>query len=99
MRNNDLLMRCRVCGLIQSEPPWGMDGKSPTFDFCPCCGVEFGYGDASPEAIRRWRQKWIAEGKKWDSPDKKPANWDWQEQLSHASDLQPIEPESKKPMR
>lgn len=20
--------------------PWGDDGKTPTYDICPCCGVE-----------------------------------------------------------
>ena len=46
MHNDDTIMRCRVCGLLSSDPPWGYDGVSPTFDFCPCCGVEFGYEDA-----------------------------------------------------
>jgi hypothetical protein len=92
MRNSDdKIMRCRVCGLLQSEPPWGYDGKSPTYDFCSCCGVEFGYGDASPLGIRQWRQKWIAKGATWDAPELKPANWDLQEQLSHAEDLQATE--------
>ncbi|CAM2943358.1 hypothetical protein VINE108274_09600 [Vibrio neptunius] len=27
MPNNK--MACRVCGLIQLDPPWGEDGKSP----------------------------------------------------------------------
>ena len=91
MHNNDITMRCRVCGLLQSEPPWGPDGKCPTYDFCACCGVEFGYGDASLAGIRNWRQKWLAEGAKWDAPELKPANWDWQKQLSHVPDLQPTE--------
>jgi hypothetical protein len=74
-------MRCRVCGLLQSEPPWGCDGTSPTYDYCPCCGVEFGYGDASPAAVQRWRENWIAKGAKWAEPEEKPANWNMQEQL------------------
>jgi hypothetical protein len=81
MHPNEAIMRCRVCGLLQGEPPWGDDGASPTFDFCPCCGVEFGYGDASPVGIQRWRQNWIANGAKWDKPEEKPANWNMQEQL------------------
>jgi hypothetical protein len=91
MHNNDTKMRCRVCGLLQSEPPWGCDGKSPTYDFCPCCGVEFGYGDASPVGIQRWRKNWIEKGAKWDVPENTPAKWDWREQLSHVADLQPME--------
>jgi hypothetical protein len=91
MHNNDIIIRCRVCGLLQGEPPWGCDGKSPTYAFCSCCGVEFGYGDASPTAIRDWRQNWVETGVNWDDPKEKPANWDWREQLSHVADLQPIE--------
>ena len=55
-------MRCRVCGLRQAEPPWGRDGASPTFDFCPCCGIEFGYHDASVEGARRARRAWLERG-------------------------------------
>ena len=91
MHNNDTIMRCRVCGLLQSEPPWGSDGKCPTYAYCSCCGVEFGYGDASPEGIRRWRENWLASGANWNDPKEKPANWDLQEQLSHVAELQPTE--------
>jgi len=92
MHNNDYIMRCKVCGLLQSEPPWGSDGKCPTYAFCSCCGVEFGYGDASPLAILQWRQNWLATGAKWDDPDKKPVNWEWREQLSHIAELLPVKP-------
>jgi hypothetical protein len=81
MRNDDTNMHCRVCGLLQGEPPWGEDGASPTYGYCPCCGVEFGYGDASLSAVRRWRENWIATGAKWDQPEFKPVNWNMQEQL------------------
>jgi hypothetical protein len=81
MPNNDIDLRCRVCGLIQSEPPWGIDGKSPTYDFCACCGVEFGYGDASAAGVQRWRAKWLASGAKWVEPEKAPRNWNAEEQL------------------
>ena len=69
MHNDDTIMRCRVCGLLQSDPPWGYDGVSPTFDFCPCCGVEFGYEDALPLGAQRWREKWIANGAEWMNPE------------------------------
>jgi hypothetical protein len=46
---NDEDYICRVCGLELEEPPWGDDSKSPTFEHCPYCGVEFGYGDAISE--------------------------------------------------
>jgi len=85
MLNNETIMRCRVCGLVQSEPPWGDDGHCPTFDFCPCCGVEFGYGDASPTGVHRWRQKWLASGAKWAEPEEMPTNWSLEEQLRTVS--------------
>jgi hypothetical protein len=77
------LNRCRVCGVLETIPPWGEDGRNPTFDFCPCCGVEFGYGDNNPGAARKWRERWIAAGAVWDEPSERPADWSLEEQLSH----------------
>jgi len=78
---SDELNRCRVCGLWQDEPPWGADGKTPTYNYCPCCGVEFGYGDATLDAARNWRENWLASGAKWDDPEMKPEKWDANAQL------------------
>jgi hypothetical protein len=85
MLSDDTMLRCKVCGALQSEPPWGGDGKSPTYDYCPCCGVEFGYGDASPVAVQRWCEKWLANGAKWTEPQKMPENWNVQDQLNYVS--------------
>ena len=74
---------CRVCGLLQPEPPWGEDGRLPSFNICDCCGVEFGYGDATSASIDTFRQKWIAGGARWQTPSKKPSNWDLSAQLSN----------------
>ena len=38
---------CRVCGLCYEDQQWGVDGASPTYEFCDCCGVEFGYDDST----------------------------------------------------
>ena len=46
---------CRVCGYRSDEPPWGDDGRSPSFNHCPCCGVEWGYQDLLPTAAERFR--------------------------------------------
>jgi hypothetical protein len=78
MHNNN--MYCPVCGLEQNEPPWGDDGKNPSFDICDCCGVEFGYEDSTPESIESYRKKWIAEGAKW---KRKPENWNLEKQLNN----------------
>jgi hypothetical protein len=53
---------CRACGLELAEPPWRNDGASPTFAICPCCGVEFGYGDCQPESVVARRKKWLSGG-------------------------------------
>ena len=43
--------------------PWGKDGKYPMFEICPCCGIESGYEDISPESIESNRRKWIRSSK------------------------------------
>jgi hypothetical protein len=75
--------RCRVCGYRNTEPPWGADGQAPTYTFCPCCGVEFGYQDSSPQAARSFRERWLAAGAPWDEPSARPPRWDVREQLRH----------------
>jgi hypothetical protein len=79
MNNN----ACRVCGLITGEPPYGLDGASPEFWFCPCCGVEHGYGDATPTGAKRWRRQWLEAGGKWHEPAEMPATWQLDEQLEN----------------
>lgn len=81
MDNDQNILKCRVCGFKQEDPPWGVDGKSPTFDFCPCCGVEFGYEDCQLSAIRIFRKKWLEGGSLWSEPQKKPIRWYLEEQL------------------
>jgi hypothetical protein len=73
--------RCRVCAWRNVVPPWGADGRSPTYDFCPCCGVEFGYQDFSAVGARRFREDWIARGAAWATPAARPASWSLDLQL------------------
>jgi hypothetical protein len=75
-------LKCRVCGLLQDEPPWGEDGRTATFDICVCCGVEFGYEDSTRESVRRYRQAWLDKGGRWQNPKKRPANWSLEAQLN-----------------
>ncbi len=56
---------CRVCGFEAEDEPWGPDGTIPTFDYCPCCGVEWGYQDSSEAGIAMYRAKWIGQGARW----------------------------------
>jgi hypothetical protein len=73
---------CRVCGLTQLDPPWGEDGNTPLFEFCPCCGVEFGYQDNTVESTRAFRERWLSRGALWDMPEKKALNWKLEKQLA-----------------
>ena len=79
--HNDAKYVCRVCGLRQEEPPWGEDGKSPSYEYCDCCEVEFGYGDASLIGIRRHRTRWLLNNANWFDVNAKPENWDLEKQL------------------
>ncbi|KON79178.1 hypothetical protein APS47_01540 [Leptospira kirschneri serovar Mozdok] len=74
--------RCRICGFDPGYFPWGADGKSPDFTFCPCCGCEFGYQDSSLAGIKNWRKKWEQRGYAWDEPGQRPENWDLEQQLA-----------------
>ncbi|NWA64104.1 hypothetical protein HX773_24715 [Pantoea sp. B9002] len=83
MRNKNEIYFCRVCGLEQLDPPWGDDGKSATFDICDCCGVEFGYEDATLSGIKRYREKWLTNGAKWNITKSIPDNWMLHQQLKN----------------
>lgn len=72
--------------MLLAEPPWGMDGRTPLYEHCPCCGVEFGYQDATPEGAKNFREAWLAAGAKWDDPVKKPPEWNPTGQLEHVPD-------------
>lgn len=82
-KNEDEAYRCRVCGLKQDFKPWGEDGKTPAFEICGCCGVDFGYQDCTPEYVKKFRKEWLKKGGKWASPDEKPANWSLEEQMKN----------------
>jgi hypothetical protein len=80
--HNETLYRCRVCGWKLPDPPWGMDGRTPLYEYCPCCGVEFGYQDATPAGARRFREQWLARGAHWAEPDQRPEQWSLDDQLA-----------------
>lgn len=66
---------CRVCGLKQGFKPWGEDGKTPAFEICGCCEVDFGYENCTLESVKKFRNEWLKNGGKWANLDEKPANW------------------------
>ncbi|TWV06061.1 hypothetical protein FQ707_14610 [Bacteroidaceae bacterium HV4-6-C5C] len=77
---------CRVCGLYITTKPWGNDGQNPTFEICPCCGVEFGNEDYSLDSIRNFRKEWLGKGAPWFDPKQKPLNWKLEDQLQSIPD-------------
>jgi hypothetical protein len=81
--SDETLSRCRVCGYRNPDPPWGEDGVCPTSTYCPCCGVEFGYQDSSPQSARWFRDHWLAGGALWAAPGFRPVGWDLHGQLRH----------------
>ena len=43
---------CRICGYRLGFEPWGDDEKTPNYEICPCCGVEFGNEDCTMKSRR-----------------------------------------------
>lgn len=83
---NDRINNCRICGFGLKDPPWGTNGKDPTWEICPCCGVEFGYEDVTSESARLFRNAWIANGAKWFDAGEKPDGWALDTQLLERPD-------------
>lgn len=74
---------CRICGLYIDNPPWGNDGNCPTYEYCPCCHVEFGNQDYTVESVLAYRSRWIQSGAHWYNKSFKPVDWDLEDQLNH----------------
>ncbi|MGM5631613.1 hypothetical protein O2K51_11990 [Apibacter raozihei] len=74
---------CKVCGLYIEDFPWGENGDSPTYEICPCCGVEFGNEDYTVESINEYRDKWMNEGFEWFNSKEKPKSWNKEEQFGN----------------
>jgi hypothetical protein len=79
----DSLTYCLCCGYKPAFPPWGKDGKSPSMEICPCCGVQFGNEDKTFESLKTYRSKWISNGAKWFSKEDKPEGWDMDAQMKN----------------
>jgi len=74
---------CRICGYRLGFEPWGDDGKTPTYEICPCCGVEFGNEDCTIKSIKEYRESWIKSGCKWFEQSKRATTWSWENQQRH----------------
>ena len=82
---------CPICGhpyLEEGPLQFIENGKeivsyskgAPTFEICPCCGVEFGYDD-NEFSWEDLRKKWIEHGAIWSRKIEKPKNWNLNKQL------------------
>jgi len=79
--NMEYINNCRVCGFFMKDPPWGVDGKSPNYEICPCCGVEFGNEDYTVESTKEYRNKWLSKSIRFCDKDTKPKDWDFEKQM------------------
>lgn len=77
---------CRVCGCYSEDFPWGEDGKTPSYQICPCCGVQFGKEDSTLESIKEYRDKWRSKGGEWFAKNEKPEGWDMDVQMKNIPD-------------
>lgn len=74
---------CRVCGLLQSPPPWGENGATPSFEICACCGVQFGYEDLTLAKVRAVRESWKRNSYQWFDERAKPDTWEASDQAKN----------------
>ena len=83
-----------MCGYDLGFRPW--DGRLPSFELCPSCGIQFGYDDHAvweDASLREsiyleWRRKWIRAGMPWSSVGQEPPpNWEPRKQLVRAGVL------------
>src|SRR5262245_30318923 len=72
---------CPICGYDNLSRPTSNEGGGPSFEICPCCGVQFGYHDCGfPHAALR--RMWREAGAPWHSKVTAcPPKWNALEQL------------------
>ncbi|MFG2310525.1 hypothetical protein ACGFS9_17900 [Streptomyces sp. NPDC048566] len=73
---------CRTCGLDVDEVRFDASGL-PLFVLCECCGGESGCDDGSLDAVRRYRESWVADGAPWFEPAARPSDWQLSRQLAN----------------
>lgn len=72
---------CPVCGYpeLEEDPEY-----AGSFEICFSCGFQFRVTDDDKGyTYEQWRDKWIAEGMKWDSSNAAPTGWNPAEQLKN----------------
>lgn len=74
---------CCICGYRLKFKICGEDGKSPPYEICPCCGVEFGNEDYTLTPILEYRKKWSESGCNWFLAENKLLDWSYKAQLEN----------------
>jgi hypothetical protein len=80
---------CPVCGYELEFTPWCDDSAS--HEYCPACGIQFGFHDVPEGAGLRgtreeiwtfWRKRWMDRGMLWSSVgERPPEGWNPSEHL------------------
>jgi hypothetical protein len=84
--SNEIQNLCPVCGFDLDRPSW-LNDRTPSFEICPCCGIQFGYHDLSKNRKTReltyiaWRVKWKDSGFRFHHAWLQPLHWDVAKQL------------------
>jgi hypothetical protein len=70
------------------KPPYNQRYGEPSYDVCSCCGFEFGNDDdpgtAPPKTFKEYLINWITEGCVWFDSQRRPLDWNLEEQLRKA---------------
>ena len=77
MNKKELQFYCRICWYKNINKPWWDDDKTPSFDICPCCWVEFWYEDNNLDSLNFYRNNWIKNWCNWFDINLKPNNWNF----------------------
>lgn len=75
---------CPICGYDKlDESPYDETGE-PSFEICPCCGIEFGCDlENFHISENEYRKKWLSKGGIWFDPCEQPEEWDLELQLKN----------------
>jgi len=90
---------CPVCGYPNLfRQPWNEHLRNPSFEICPCCGIQFGDQDyplgttdikerfdAVQGFHNRWRDQWISNGMLFKHIAERPEGWNPIKQLQSIS--------------
>ncbi|OKP94996.1 hypothetical protein A3849_28410 [Paenibacillus sp. P46E] len=80
---------CHICGYAGiNQLPWGIDGKTPSFDVCACCGAEYGIDDLTKLGLLHYQAEWLSNGGKWFNQHEKPNKWDLIDQMRNISTIE-----------